>query len=158
MNNFCSSICNKNTGLLILRIAIGAVFLAHGIAKLSGMDGTIMFFASLGLPAFIAWAVAIVETLGGAAVLLGIWTRVAAIGLVIVMIGAITTAKWGKPFLGGYEFDFTLLMVNLALATMGPGRYALSRKARQSADCDCSCHSDDKRCGPDGKCVPCGNK
>ena len=72
---FC---CDKSVGLLIIRLAAGLIFLVHGISKLSDMESTMMFFGSMGLGAFFAWLVAIVETLGGAMLVLGIFTRKAA--------------------------------------------------------------------------------
>jgi putative oxidoreductase len=152
-----SSGFNANLGLLLLRVAVGIVFMAHGIAKLSNMTGTIAFFDSLGLGATMAWVVALIETIGGAMLILGLWTLIPSLLLVAVMIGAMTTAKWGKPFMGGYEFDFTLLMTLLAIAGLGSGKYALTKSSACGScnDCDCSCHPGDKRCGPDGTCADC---
>jgi uncharacterized membrane protein YphA (DoxX/SURF4 family) len=115
-----------NTGLLLIRLGVGIAFLAHGISKLSHMEGTIGFFAGLGMGAFWAWVVALVETLAGLALILGIGTTAAALLLAVVMIVAVLTVKLGKPFLGGYELDFILLLSNLGLAAAGPGAYSLS--------------------------------
>jgi uncharacterized membrane protein YphA (DoxX/SURF4 family) len=154
-----SSGFNANLGLLLLRVAVGTVFLVHGIAKLTNMEGTIAFFSSLGLGTTMAWVVALIETVGGAMLILGLWTLIPSLLLVAVMIGAMTTAKWGKPFMGGggYEFDFTLLMTLLAIAALGAGKYALTKSSACGScnDCDCSCHPGDKRCGPDGTCADC---
>lgn len=120
---------NQNTGLLLLRIGVGVVFLVHGYGKLGNMEGTIGFFAMLGLPALIAWAVALIETIGGIALIAGIYTRVSALALAIIMIGAVSTAKRGKPF-GSFELDFVLFMANFALAAIGPGKYAFKKKTQ----------------------------
>ncbi len=152
-----SSGFNANLGLLLLRVGVGSVFLAHGIAKLTNMEGTIAFFSSLGLGVVMAWVVALIETIGGAMLILGLWSLVPALLLVAVMIGAMTTAKWGKPFMGGYEFDFMLMMSLLAVAGLGSGKYALTKSSACGScnDCDCSCHPGDKRCGSNGTCANC---
>jgi uncharacterized membrane protein YphA (DoxX/SURF4 family) len=112
-------------GLFLIRLGLGVVFLAHGIQKLQGIDGVIGFFGKIGLPAFLAWAVAIIETLAGAAMILGVFTGFAGLSLAIIMLGAIFTAKKAAPFMGGWEFDFVLLTSALGVALLGPGKYAV---------------------------------
>jgi uncharacterized membrane protein YphA (DoxX/SURF4 family) len=123
---------NADLGLLSVRLALGAVFVAHGVAKLQNMSGTVAFFASLGFPAPLAYLVAAVETLGGLAMLAGVATPVAGVLLAAVMVVAILKVKLARGFLGGYEFELTLLLAALGVALAGPGRYALQR-GRQSA-------------------------
>lgn len=122
---------NQDLGLLLLRVALGAVFIAHGWAKWQDMPGTIQFFSNLGLSAMWAYVVATIELLGGLAILLGIWHRLAGYLLAAVMVGAIITVKGSKGFLGGYEFDLTLLLVALATAMMPPGKYLVLKKQRE---------------------------
>ncbi|MBD3274250.1 MAG: DoxX family membrane protein [Candidatus Marinimicrobia bacterium] len=114
---------------LLLRIALGAVFIVHGYAKLTGMDGTIGFFGKIGipLPAFSAWLVALVEFLGGISVLLGIFTRISAGLIAIVMVVAMITVKFAQGFSGGWEFDFVLFMMALALVIKGDGEFSLDK-------------------------------
>lgn len=119
---------NQDLGLLLLRIALGAVFITHGWMKWQNMDGTIQFFSSIGLSAMWAYLVATIELLGGLAVLLGIWHRLAGWLLAAVMAGAIITVKGSKGFVGGYEFDLTLLLVSAAVAMMHPGKYLVVKK------------------------------
>lgn len=118
---------NTGLALLLIRLAVGGVFLAHGVAKLLSLDMTISFFGSLGLPAFMAYLIAAVETLGGLAVLLGVGVQTASLLLALVMVGAIYTVKGKMGFLGGYEFDLTLLLAALSLSISGPGRYTIKR-------------------------------
>lgn len=118
---------NQNTGLLFLRIAIAAVFIFAGISKLSNMSMVIGFFGSLGLPAFIAWLVALVETIGGIAILLGVWTRISALALAIIMVGAYFTAHIGQGFAAA-QMVFVLFLVCLAIVATGPGKYAIKKK------------------------------
>lgn len=118
---------NTGLALLLIRLAVGGVFLAHGVAKLLSLDMTISFFTSLGLPAFMAYLIAAVETLGGLAVLLGVGVQTASLLLALVMVGAIYTVKGKMGFLGGYEFELTLLLAALSLSISGPGRYTIKR-------------------------------
>lgn len=121
----CNGMCLQ-AGLFLIRLGLGVVFLAHGIQKLQGIDGVIGFFGKIGLPAFLAWAVAIIETLAGAAMILGVFTGFAGLSLAIIMLGAIFTAKKAAPFMGGWEFDFVLLTSALGVALLGPGKYAVT--------------------------------
>lgn len=121
----CKGMCLQ-AGLLLIRLGLGVVFLAHGVQKLQGIDSVIGFFGKIGLPAFLAWAVAIIETLAGAAMLLGAFTGVAGVSIAIIMLGAIFTAKKAASFMGGWEFDLVLLTSALGVALLGPGKYAIS--------------------------------
>lgn len=121
---------NQDLGLLLLRIALGAVFIAHGWSKWQDMDGTIQFFSTLGLSSMIAYLVATIELLGGFAMLLGFWHRLAGWLLAAIMLGVIITVKGSKGFLGGYEFELTLLLVSVAMAMMSPGKYLVVKKHR----------------------------
>jgi putative oxidoreductase len=111
--------------MLVLRIALGAIFLAHGLQKISGMDGIVTWFASIGLPPLLAYIVATIETIGGAFLILGLFTRVAAAGIMFVMLGAIFSVKMSKGFIGGYEFDVSLLSAAVALILSGSHTYSL---------------------------------
>lgn len=116
---------------LVLRVIAGLTFLIHGIDKFQmGLGNVAGFFGSLGLPAFIAYFVAFLELLGGIALILGLGTRVFSAVLVIVMVGAIVTAKLSVGFLSGqagagYELDLALLAMTLALAISGSSKYSL---------------------------------
>lgn len=117
---------NYNLGLLLLRLGLAAVFLQAGISKLSNIAGITGFFASLGLGVFFVYLVALVETLGGLAILLGVWTRWAGILLAIDMLFAIILVKGALGFAGaGYRFELILLLASLAVVFSGAGKYAL---------------------------------
>ena len=123
---------SKACGLTILRVVVGIVFLTHGGQKLFqlGLHGVTGFFQMLNipLPAVTAAVVSFVEFLGGAALVLGLATRWAALLLAIDMAGAIYFVHARKGFFvqgGGYEYALTLLAANLALALAGPGSLAL---------------------------------
>lgn len=139
-----SSYRNKSLGLLILRLFVGGIFIVHGVQKLLNMEGTIGFFSQIGLNAFWAWVVAIVETVGGVAVVLGIFTQYAAALLSIILLVAIIMVKYkfgGPTLLGKFaagEVDLALLGANLALVCTGAGRYGMSKF--------CKCHKDGSDC------------
>ena len=80
--------CNTNTGLLVLRIGVGAIFIFAGWMKLSDLQSTATMFATMGFGAFWAYLVTAVELVGGVAVLLGAFTRISSAVLAIVMIVA----------------------------------------------------------------------
>ncbi len=122
-----------DTGLLVLRIVIGLVFLMHGGQKLFvyGFDGVIGAFGQMGvpMPAITGPLTAIVEFLAGGALVIGLLTRLAAIGLAINMLGAILIVHLKNGFFmpGGYEFPLTLLAANIAIALTGAGYYSIDR-------------------------------
>ncbi|MEK7641780.1 MAG: DoxX family protein [Patescibacteria group bacterium] len=124
---------NAGTGLFILRIGVGVLFLVHGIAKFSDISGTAGFFGMIGLPAFMAYVIAFIETVGGIALILGVYTRIASVLLAAVMIGAYFSVKLGKPFMGGWELDFILFMASVTILASGPGSWALKKRATQSS-------------------------
>lgn len=115
-------------GMLPLRIVVGLVFLMHGAQKLFvfGLGGTADIMGKLGLPLpFVCAAIVIVvELLGGLAILLGIFTRLAGALLAFEMLVAIIVARWHGGFFApyGYEFELTLLGSCLTFAFNGPGR------------------------------------
>ena len=112
---------------LPLRLAVGVVFLVHGAQKLFvfGPAGTAAFFEKIHVPAagFTALVVIAVELLGGLALLLGAFTRVAALLLAVDMLGAILLVHLAAGFFlpNGYEFTLTLLAASLSLVFMGAG-------------------------------------
>lgn len=115
-------------GLVLVRVGLAAVFIAHGYAKLANIDQTIAFFGSLGLASFFAYLVGLVELLGGLAMLLGVYTKYAGYLLALVMLVAIVKVKWAVGFMGGWEFDLVLLLNALAISWTGPGEYTVLRK------------------------------
>lgn len=119
---------NLDVGLLLIRFGLAAVFIVHGLMKFQNMDMTIVFFSGLGLPAFMAYVVAAVETLGGIAMLIGYKSRIAGYLLAIVMAVAIILVKSGAGFVGGFEFDLMLLLASLGIALSGSGRYAIVKE------------------------------
>ena len=115
-------------GLTVLRVVVGAVFLIHGCQKLFvfGFHGVAGFLAPLGVPApgIAAAVVTLVEFVGGALLVLGLFTRWAALLLAIDMVVAILLVHLKHGFFNqqqGFEYPLTLLAATIALAFAGPG-------------------------------------
>jgi putative oxidoreductase len=128
-------------GLVPLRLVVGLVFMVHGAQKLFvfGLGGAAGFMAKVGipLPFLAAVVVTAVELLGGLALILGLGTRLAAALLAFDMLVAILVVKLSAGFVGGYEFELTLLGASLSLALLGAGPVSLrticSRRAGDTA-------------------------
>ena len=131
--------CNVNAGLLALRIGVGAIFIFSGWMKVSDLTVTVGQFGSMGFAPFWAYLVSFVELLGGIAVLLGIYTRLATALLTIVMIVAIYVVS------GNIQMamtPFSVFFSTLALTLAGGGKYSLMRKLCGCGDCSACVDSD----------------
>ena len=126
-------------GIVPLRVVVGLVFLMHGGQKLFvfGIAGTADIMGKLEIPApMLAAAIVIaVELLGGLAILLGAYTKVAGALLAFEMVIAILVARMHGGFFApyGYEFEMTLLGACLTFALYGPGRMSLEEIWRRSS-------------------------
>ncbi len=121
--------CSKNmeaAGLLALRIAVAIVFISGGWAKLQMIDQVGTMFGNMGIPlaGAMAWFVALVEFLGGIAILLGVYTKEVAKLLAIIMVVAIALAHRSGPLQAAIP-AIAMLGATLALAGTGAGKYRL---------------------------------
>jgi putative oxidoreductase len=123
---------NADIALLLLRAVLGIVMLAHGVPKLLHFGGVAQGFGHMGVPAptLAAAFATLAEAGGGLLMLLGVLTDIAGVLFAIDMLGAIIFVHAAKGFSagnGGYEFPLVLLTIAVAIALMGPGRYAVGR-------------------------------
>ena len=130
---------NNNTeyAALILRVGLGAMFLAHGLLKVMvfTLPGTAAFFEQVGFPGWTAYIVTFAEIGGGLLLLAGVAVRAVSIALIPVLLGA-TFVHFGFGWVfsnpnGGWEYPAFLTLAAVVQALLGPGAYALRLPARQ---------------------------
>jgi putative oxidoreductase len=126
-----ASASSVDTALLILRLALGPMMFAHGYQKLfmgGRIDGTAGWFESMGMkPGKVnAWAAALTETSTGVLITIGLLTPFAAAGMVGVMVVAWFTHRGAFfVFKDGWEYNFVIGAVAVALGTLGAGSWSL---------------------------------
>lgn len=122
---------SNDASALVARLALGIVILPHGLQKLLGMFGgagftaTVDYFVSSGLPAFLAVLIIIGEAFGALGLIVGFLSRLAALGITIIMLGAILTVHIKFGFFmnwagtqAGEGFEFHILAMGLALVVL----------------------------------------
>ena len=120
----------------LLRISLGGLALAHGLLKILVFTpaGTVGFFASLGLPAVLAYATIGIEVIGGIALIAGVFTRYVALALVPVLLGATfvhSSAGWlFSNEGGGWEFPAFWAVALIVQAMLGDGAFSLRLPAK----------------------------
>ena len=115
-------------GLLVLRLALGAVMTGHGYHKVnSHLHEFAGYVGSLGVPAWLGYVSAFTEFVGGILLIVGLLTRAAAFAISIDMYVAIAKVHWKHGLLGtgGYEFPLALAAIAFALIFFGAGPIAL---------------------------------
>lgn len=131
-----------DAGILILRIAVGVVMIAHGYNHIWGggkIAGTARWFESLGMKPGIlhAWTASVTELVCGAMLILGFLQPLAAAGVIGVMLVALITNHLKNGFFifrpgEGYEYVLTLLLTGLALAGIGAGKWSIDYEITSS--------------------------
>ena len=128
MSFFRSSPRSLALGLAALRFAVATIFIRHGAQKLFvfGFGGVTGAFTHMGvpLPGVMGPFIALLEFFGGLALIIGLLTRLIALGFVCDMLGAIFLVLLKKGF-SGFELEFLLLGASLALALTGAGRFSV---------------------------------
>lgn len=125
-----------NIGLTVLRLGVGAIFIAHGGQKVFvyGFAGVGAAFGQMGIPMaeIVGPFVALVELLGGLALVTGLLTRIASLGLLSTMVVAILQVHLKNGFFnpGGIEFPLSLLGSTLLLTITGAGAWSLDSLIR----------------------------
>jgi len=133
---------NDDIGLFIARITLGIVILPHGLQKLLGMfggagfSGTVDFFVGSGLPSAVAILIIIAESFGALGLILGFLSRLAALGMTLIMLGAIFMVHIQNGFFmnwfgnqAGEGFEYHLLALGLSLVVLikGGGKWSVDR-------------------------------
>jgi len=135
----------SDLALLLMRLAVGAVFFAHGAQKAFGWFGgpglqKTVEMMSKTYPVIVPYLVAFGEFAAGLGLILGLLTRIAAAGMFLEMAGAVFLVHWKSGFFSqnhGFEFPLTLCLVSLAIVLLGPGAYSLDaafQRERSRAD------------------------
>jgi putative oxidoreductase len=128
-------------GATLLRVSLGGLFLAHAGLKFFVFTpaGTAKFFESVGVPGPLAYAVLAAEIVGGIALILGAYTRIVAIALVPILLGAIATVHASVGFFfsnpnGGWEFPAFWIVALIVQALIGDGAFALKATRLPATD------------------------
>jgi len=125
-----------DVALLIARVIVGVVFMAHGAQKLFGAFGGPGLSAFVGMMGPLGYLVAIGEFFGGLGLVVGFLSRFSAASIIVIMLGAIAMVHGKVGFFmnwmgnqGGEGFEYHLLAIGILLVILiaGPGRYALAR-------------------------------
>jgi putative oxidoreductase len=126
----------RDLGVLVLRLSLGAMFIAHALLKVLvfTLPGTIRFFEQVGYPGWTAYVVVAAELGGGLALVAGVLTRLVAVMLLPVLAGA-ALVHWPNGWVfsaegGGWEYPAFLAAVSLAVALADRGAYSLLPDAR----------------------------
>lgn len=131
-NQTSSAYQSTDFAALILRVALGAMFLAHGLylkVFVFTLAGTAQFFGSIGFPPELAYLTALGETVIGAMLVLGIGVRSASLVSLPILLGA-TYVHLGNGWLfsaegGGWEYPVFLIVAAIVQALLGAGAYAV---------------------------------
>jgi putative oxidoreductase len=131
-----------DVSVLIARLFLGVVILPHGWQKLLGMFGgfgfsaTVDFFVNSGIPAAVAFLIIIGESFGAVGLIVGFLSRLAALGITLIMLGAIFLVHLPNGFFmnwssnqPGEGFEYHLLAIGLALVVLikGGGKWSVDR-------------------------------
>lgn len=126
-----------DSAALVLRLALGLMFFAHGLLKLQvfTLAGTAQFFASVGFPGWTAYPVTFVEIIAGVMLITGFYSRIAAAISIPVLLGALSV-HFGNGWLytnanGGWEYAAFLTMTAIAVALLGDGAYSVRQILQQ---------------------------
>jgi len=117
---------------LILRVALGTIFIAHALLKIFVFtpEGTVGFFASLGVPGWFAYPTMAIELIGGVMLVLGMKTKFVSVALIPVLIGTIVLVHGAKGWLftnegGGWEYPMFLIVALISQSLLGNGAITL---------------------------------
>lgn len=119
--------------LAVLRVVLGIIMIGHGYPKVfGGLQHHVHFVNSLGLPGWLAYFSALAEFVGGILLVIGLFTRIAAVAIAIDLTVAIWKVHWTHGLLGdgGYQFPLALAAIAFALIFLGAGPIAMDHVRR----------------------------
>lgn len=126
---------------LLMRLTLGGLFLTHATLKIFVFTpaGAAAFFGKIGLPPALAYVTIAAEVAGGVALILGLWTRVVALLLIPILIGAIVAVHGPAGFFfsnpnGGWEYPAFWAVALLVQSLLGDGAFALRPLGRASGE------------------------
>ena len=114
----------KDITALVTRLIVGGIFITAGYLKILEMEGTINFFAQLGVPAFLAYVVTYAELIGGVFLVLGLWTCISASVLSVIMLVAIFLSRDGG--FQAYSYPLVVLASLVSLIGSCGGKFSLA--------------------------------
>lgn len=132
--NMPHKICFHGWALLLLRVTLGSIFIAHGGQKVlglfggPGLDGFVAWIAPFGVSPWLAYLAAYAEFIGGFMMLFGIAAELGALLTIPVMIGAVWLIHWPHGYFmqnSGFEYPLNLILFALVVIIGGPGKHAL---------------------------------
>ncbi|MFT5576468.1 MAG: putative oxidoreductase [Bermanella sp.] len=128
----------QELGTALLRISLGIIYLAHSVyLKLFvfTLSGTVAYFESIGLPVFVAYGTFLVEALGGLALVIGYQSRLVALALIPIALGATwahSVAGWVfNAEGGGWEYPLFLAVTTAVVAVQGNGAWSIQERSLQ---------------------------
>lgn len=127
-------IYNPDLGILLIRIALGLVFINAGWMKMQMADVVVPGFAAIGIPAFLTYIVMYAEFIGGILLILGVFVRYVGVVLAVIMAVATFKVHWAAGFSmanNGYEYTMVLGLAALSLVFLTGGKYTLVRLVRR---------------------------
>ena len=150
-NNFAKGLfgTGEDEHLFISRVTLGTIFFAHGLQKTlgwfggPGYAGIMQWFTQQHIPAPLAWLAIMAELLGGLGLIVGLLTRIAALGIVVNMVVATLTVglsnglfmNWFANQRGeGIEFYLLAIVLGLTLIVQGAGPWSLDRTISNRLD------------------------
>lgn len=148
-----ASTTQTDIALAIFRVVTGVIFAAHGSQKLFvfGFDGVTGAFTQMGvpMPGIVGPFIALLEFFGGFALIVGLLSRIAALGLCATMVGAIILVHLKNGFFnpGGVEFPLILLAGAVMLVLTGAGRYSIDALIDRSSTADSTIGREVERTG-----------
>jgi putative oxidoreductase len=149
--------CRGSVGLLLLRVVMGAAFMFHGWPKIQNALGWMDAHGSSGMPPFLQAAAAVSEFGGGLALILGLLTPLAALGIACTMATALGMVhlRMGHAFVAApgqpsYELAAVYLVAAILFGLAGPGKFSLDAFLFGGGCCGTACNTT----APDGAREP----